>query len=226
MQVEGNDLSDHLLEAVLFHVPNYGWSLRTLELGALNLGVESDVIWDIFPGGVEEVIKCFYLRNNRKLHCALKDDILIDLRTDERITLALNTLFKIFSSHREAMRRTISWLLLPQNSLIGARMLYQTVDNIWYAVGDQSIDFSFYTRRSTLAIIVMSTMLYWLDDNSAGAERTSDFIKRRVNDVKTFTSIRKRKEKICRYTGSAIGVFGRAAFERYGAVVVENRRVT
>ena len=226
MHEKGSDFSDKFLDAVLSHVPNYGWSPRTLELGALDLGVETDVIWDTFPGGVQEVIEYFYFRNNHNLHCALKKDILVDLRMDERITIALNTLFKIFASHREAMRRTVTWLFLPQNSLIGARMLYQTVDNIWYAVGDKSIDFSFYTRRSTLAIIVMSTMLYWLEDNSTGANKTSAFIKRRIDDVKIFSNVRKRKEEIFHYTGSAIGILGRVAFERYAAVVGGSRRVT
>ena len=226
MDVQGNDLSDRLLDAVLVHVPNYGWSARTLELGAFDLGIEPDVIWDIFPSGVDGVIEYFYLRNNHNMQRALEKNILIDLRTDEKITLALNLLFESYSSHREAMRRTVSWLSLPQNSLIGTRILYQTVDNIWYAVGDKSIDFSFYTRRSTLAIIVISTMLYWLDDNSSGAEQTSDFIKRRVNDVKSFAGIRARTEKLCRYTGSTIRVFGKRVFERYGATIGGSRRVT
>ena len=40
---------------------------------------------------------------------------------------------------------------MPQNVPLGLRLLYETVDGIWYAVGDQATDFSFYTKRASLA---------------------------------------------------------------------------
>ena len=46
------------------------------------------------------------------------------------------------------------------------RSVYETVDGIWYAAGDSATDFSFYTKRVTLAAIYAATLPYWLEDRS------------------------------------------------------------
>ncbi len=73
--------------------------------------------------------------------------------------------------HREAVRRGLSFLALPVNAPLGAKLLYRTVDDIWYAAGDRAADFSFYTKRGLLAGVVASTTLYWLDDRERGFRR-------------------------------------------------------
>ena len=84
--------------------------------------------------------------------------------------------------HREAVHRGLTWLSLPQNALLGTRLLYRTVDDI-SAVGDKSVDFSFYTKRGLLAGVIGSTMLCWLDDQSEDAAETKSFLRRRIADV-------------------------------------------
>ena len=57
------------------------------------------------------------------------------------------------------------------------RMDVEELDRfIWYAADDTATDFSFYTKRATLAGIFGAALLYWLDDHSVdfaetGAER-------------------------------------------------------
>ena len=80
----------------------------------------------------------------------------------DRVALAVETRLAFLEQHREAVHRGLTWLALPQNTLLGARLLYRTVDDIWYVIGDRSADFSFYTKRGLLAGVVGSTTLYWL----------------------------------------------------------------
>jgi ubiquinone biosynthesis protein COQ9 len=54
---------------------------------------------------------------------------------------------------------------------------------MWYAAGDTSTDFNFYTKRATLAGVYSSTLLYWLNDRSPGSEATWGFLDRRIDDV-------------------------------------------
>ena len=65
-------------------------------------------------------------------------------------------------------------------------LLYRTVDAIWYAAGDTSADFNFYTKRATLAGVFSSTLFYWLNDRSEGNEATWAFLDRRIDDVMRF----------------------------------------
>jgi ubiquinone biosynthesis protein COQ9 len=81
------------------------------------------------------------------------------------------------------MRRALSFLALPQHAALGARLLYRTVDTIWYAVGDRSTDFNFYTKRALLAAVYGATLLYWLDDRSDGFADSWGFLERRLDNV-------------------------------------------
>ncbi|MBM3515680.1 MAG: COQ9 family protein, partial [Alphaproteobacteria bacterium] len=87
-----------------------------------------------------------------------------------------------WTRHREAVRRALPAATL-RDPLRGAEALYRTVDAIWRAVGDKSIDFNFYTKRALLAAVYGSTLLYWLDDRSNNCANTWAFLDRRIADV-------------------------------------------
>ena len=68
--------------------------------------------------------------------------------------------------YKEAVRSSISLTALPINTKISLNILYRTCNSIWRIAGDKSTDFSFYTRRISLAAVYTSTLLFWLNDNS------------------------------------------------------------
>jgi ubiquinone biosynthesis protein COQ9 len=90
------------------------------------------------------------------------------------------------------VRRALTILSLPQNAPRAMRLLYETVDGIWYAAGDSATDFSFYTKRATLAGIYAATVLYWLEDHSPGFADTHAFLDRRLADVARLGQARQR----------------------------------
>ena len=59
-----------------------------------------------------------------------------------RVALALRLRFEVLLPWREAVRRGLSVLAMPQNAPLGMRLLYDTVDAIWDGVGDHPTDFS------------------------------------------------------------------------------------
>ncbi|MCC6305074.1 MAG: COQ9 family protein, partial [Rhodobacteraceae bacterium] len=65
----------------------------------------------------------------------------------------------------------------------GARALWDTADAIWTALGDTATGGTFVSKRATLAAVWAATLLYWLGDESPGAEATAAFIDRRIADV-------------------------------------------
>jgi ubiquinone biosynthesis protein COQ9 len=101
----------------------------------------------------------------------------------ERIAAGVRTRLALLEPHREAVRRALALLALPQNLGLGLRLLYDTVDAVWYAAGDTATDFNFYTKRGLLAGVLAATTLYWLDDRSPGGEQTEAFLQRRLADV-------------------------------------------
>ena len=210
-------LRDRLIVATLAHTPFDGWSPAALRAGVLDIDVSDDVAQAAFPHGTSDMIRHFSRWADRCMIAGLEAADLDEMRIHERVTIAVELRLEALEPHREAVRRGLSWLAMPQNALLGARLLYRTVDDIWYAVGDRSADFSFYTKRGLLAGVVGSTTLFWLDDGSEGGTETSDFLDRRIADVMRISTVRRRTEDIRKKTPNPVRILRDVARKRYGS---------
>ena len=99
----------------------------------------------------------------------------------ERATLGVRLRLERWTSQREAVRRALAFSAHPLFAGRALRGWYRTIDAIWRAAGDRSVDFNFYTKRGLLAAVYGATVLYWLDDRSEGNKATLDFLDRRAS---------------------------------------------
>jgi ubiquinone biosynthesis protein COQ9 len=82
--------------------------------------------------------------------------------------------------HKQALRRAVATLALPWNTPQALRASAATASAMWYAAGDSSADFSWYTRRATLGAIYAATLAWWLRDDDPGVEGAMAFLDRRL----------------------------------------------
>ena len=61
-------------------------------------------------------------------------------------------------------------------------MTARTVDTMWFAAGDTSVDASWYTKRAILAGVYATTLLFFLQDETDGLA-TLAFLDRRLAGV-------------------------------------------
>lgn len=202
-----DDNRDAILEATLDHVAFEGWTRKALQHGLADLGLPDAAADLAFPGGMTEMIRYW----SRSLDARMADAIAgasADPIADPmagagapppearplaaRMADAIRLRLALAEPHREAVRRAISFMALPPYEGTLPRLTYDTVDAIWYAVGDRSTDFSFYTRRASLACIYAAVVLFWLDDTSEDGEATRAFIDRRLADFGRLHGIRRR----------------------------------
>ncbi len=181
-----------LIEAMLPDVPFDGWSRAALRGAARRIGMPAAEALALFSDGPAELVACFSRWADRGMLDRLESLPLDQLRAHERIALAVNIRLEIVEPWREAVRRALAVLVLPQHAPLALRLLYETVDGIWYAAGDSATDFSFYTKRATLAGIYAATVLYWLEDRSAGFADTRVFLDRRLAEVARIGEARHR----------------------------------
>jgi ubiquinone biosynthesis protein COQ9 len=87
---------------------------------------------------------------------------------------------------REAVRRALAILAMPQNVPLALKASWRTADLMWRIAGDTSTDFNHYTKRMTLGAVYASTLLAWLDDQSEGWSDSAAFLDRRIDDVMKF----------------------------------------
>jgi ubiquinone biosynthesis protein COQ9 len=186
------ELRDRCVLAALPHVPFDGWSLVAIRNAAQDLELPDGAVEQIFPSGLPQFIGHFSRWADRRMLAALQETDLSHLPIREKVSLAVELRLETLKPSKEAVRRGLSWLAMPQNALLGARLLYSTVDDIWYAVGDRSADFSFYTKRGLLAGVIGSTTFCWLDDVSENGVETSEFLSRRIGDVMKIQAVRQR----------------------------------
>jgi len=183
-----------LIEAMLPEVAFDGWSRPALRAAARRIGVPAGEAMALFPGGTTDLVACFSRWADLRMLDRLETEALDPLRIPERIALAIATRLEIVAPWREAVRRALSLLTLPHHAPLGLRLLYETVDAAWYGVGDSATDFSFYTKRLTLAAVYGATLLYWLEDRSPGFADTRVFLDRRLADVARIGAARRRIE--------------------------------
>jgi ubiquinone biosynthesis protein COQ9 len=135
---------------------------------------------------------------------------LASMKIREKVTLAVRTRLEIAEPDREAVRRGAAMLALPIHAAEGARAVWGTADAIWSALGDESRDINWYSKRATLSGVYSAVALYWLADESAGRADTWAFLDRRIEDVMRIekAKARLRASPLGRIFG---GVAGRAA---------------
>ena len=180
---DNDALREEILLAALPHVPFDGWGQTALNRGAADAGHDDATARRLFQGGAAEMIACHSRYADRIMLEALDTCDLDAMKVRERIITAVRTRLEQNSAHREAVRRGLSLLALPQHAPLATRLLYRTVDAMWYAAGDTSTDYNFYSKRALRAGVYSATLLYWLNDKSEGYEATWAFLERRVADV-------------------------------------------
>ena len=189
-----DDQRTALIAAMLPNVAFDGWSRPALRAAARRVGMPADEALALFPNGTAELVACFSRWADARMLDRLEAMVPEPLRISDRVALAIATRLEIIAPWREAVRRALSVLALPRHAPLGLRLLYETVDGIWYAAGDRTTDFSFYTKRVTLAVIYAATLLYWLEDSSPDFSDTRAFLERRLSEVAAVGKARLRFE--------------------------------
>lgn len=185
---------DRLVEAMLPDIAFDGWSHAAVRVAARQTGIAQDEAEALFPRGAPDLVAGFSRWADRRMLDWFEAAPAEERSLSARVRLALRLRFEVVAPWREAVRRGVAVLALPPHAALGARLIYETVDGIWYAAGDTATDFSFYTKRATLAGIYSAALLYWLDDRSEDFAETRAFIDRRLGDLKRFGEARQRIE--------------------------------
>ena len=168
--LDNNQIRIDLIKAMLIHVPFDGWTWEAMEQGAIDIGFEKnktsslriDIFKDLFKNGSIDFIEVF----SEMIDLEVKENYkLIDNkpeRVPEKIKKIIMIRLNLCQKYKEAVRSSISITSIPKNAKTSLNILYRTCNSIWRITGDKSTDFSFYTRRITLAAIYTPTLLFWL----------------------------------------------------------------
>jgi ubiquinone biosynthesis protein COQ9 len=188
--------------AILAMLPNVafdGWTKRALRAGIMDAGMPADEAALLFPLGTVDMIETFCDLADRRMEEAaatVPAVTLADARLADRVRAVIALRLEQNRSHKEAIRRALAVLALPQNAAAAAACTARTVDAIWHAAGDRSADFSWYTKRASLAVIYGAAVLYWLRDTAEDDSATLAFLDRRLAGFGRVHRLRKRADSL------------------------------
>lgn len=177
------EVRDMIVVQALNDVPFDGWSMTSLRRGAMAAGFDRGQADRSFTDGPFQAVMHFMDLADRLMEQDLAGLDLDQMKIRERIATAVRVRLKRWAPHKEAVRRAAAILSLPQNAPAATRATFRTVSVMWYAAGDTSTDYNWYTKRGLLAGVYSSTLLYWLADSSDDHADTWAFLDRRVEGV-------------------------------------------
>ena len=163
-----------------------GWGDDARDLAADSAGVDRDVARLAFPGGAVDMIDAWFAAIDAAMLAKLPADRLAMMRVRARIAALVEARLAETAPNREALRRAMAILALPQNALRGVKLGWRAADVVWRAAGDTATDYNHYTKRTILAGVYAATLAVFLDDESDGHADTKAFLSRRIDGIMRF----------------------------------------
>ena len=160
-----------------------GWSPAAVDAAANALGIDKAQARLAMPKTQAGKIDTYIQGVDRALEEHFTPERLAGLKIRAKIRALVWQRLEIMAPAREAVRRGVAILALPQNLPLGARIGWRSADAMWRIAGDTSTDYNHYTKRLLLGGVYTSTLLVWLDDQGEGWAATGAFLDRRIDDV-------------------------------------------
>ena len=160
-----------------------GWTRAAVDSAAGQLGIDPVQARLAMPKSQAAMIDVYIQEVDRALEAHFTPELLSGMKIREKIRSLVWQRLEIQAPAREAVRRALAILSMPQNVPLALRISWRTADLMWRIAGDTSTDFNHYTKRMTLGAVYGSTLVVWLDDQSEGWTDTAAFLNRRIDDV-------------------------------------------
>lgn len=163
-----------------------GWTPAAVNAAATQLGIEPAQARLAFPKQPAAMIDAWIEGVDAAMGTHFTPDVVAAMKIRDRIAKMIWFRLETTGPAREAARKALSILAMPQNVPLAIRTGWRSADLMWRLAGDTATDYNHYTKRLTLSAVYTSTLLAWLDDDSEGWGETAAFLDRRLGDVMRF----------------------------------------
>jgi len=175
-------LAPHLAPNAAFD----GWTEKAVQAAADAIGADHDVARLAMPGSAVDMIDLWFAGIDRRMAEALPPETLGAMKIRAKITALVEARLDALAPDREALRRAVAILAMPQNAARAAKLGWRSADTMWRLAGDTATDYNHYTKRAMLAGIYAATIAVFLNDESEGQAETRAFLARRIENIMQF----------------------------------------
>ena len=169
-----------------------GWTPLAVRNAAAATGINPDSAQYAFAGGAMAMIEAWVHGVDAAMVAALPSEQLAVLKIRERIRTLVQFRLDAIVHQKEALRRALAIMAMPQNVLRALQLGWHSADAMWRLAGDTATDYNHYTKRLTLGSIYAATLAVYVDDTSAEHEQTKAFLDRRIEGIMKFEKAKAR----------------------------------
>lgn len=181
-----NDLRLQLAPAIADAAAFDGWSEAAVRDAASATGIDPEAALFAFSGGAMQMIEAWVHAVDAAMQAALPADKVATLKIRERIRTLVQFRLDAIGHQKEALRRALSVMALPQNAPRTLTLGWGSADAMWRLAGDTATDYNHYTKRLTLGSIYAATLAVFVNDTSEGNADTRAFLDRRIEGIMKF----------------------------------------
>jgi ubiquinone biosynthesis protein COQ9 len=201
-----------LAPALASHAAFDGWNDKAVIAAAQDMGVDPDIAKLAFKGGAMTLIDHWIASVDAEMERRLPPATLTAMKIRKRITTLVDTRLQIATPVKEAQRRALTIMAMPQNVLATARIGWRSADAMWRLAGDTATDFNHYTKRLTLSGVYASTLAVFVNDDSEDFADTRAFLARRIENVMQFEKAKAKAKERQEYIPSFSRFVGRLRY--------------
>jgi ubiquinone biosynthesis protein COQ9 len=167
------------------HAAFDGWSEKAVQNAAIALGIDPAVAALVFANKTA-MIDAWFSAVDQAMLAELPPETLASMKIRARITALVEARLAYVAPNREALRRALAILAMPQNLGLAGRLGWRAADAMWRAAGDSATDYNHYSKRAILGSVYAATLSVFIDDESEGYTETRNFLARRIEGIMKF----------------------------------------
>ena len=175
-----------------------GWTAKAVASAAADAGVDADIAALALGDRPMGLITAWVRSVDAHMAEMLPPDVIGPMKIRDKITRLIEVRLDYAARHKEAVRRALAIMAMPQNLRRSAKLNWESADAMWRLAGDTATDFNHYTKRMTLSAVYSTTLLTFINDESEGLADTKAFLARRIDNVMQFEKakfdMKKRRE--------------------------------
>ena len=169
-----------------------GWSDAAVRDAASLKGISPDAAAFAFSGGAMDMIEAWVRSVDQAMIAAWPAEKIAPLKIRERIRTLVQFRLDAIAGQKEALRRALSIMAMPQNVARSTRLGWSSADAMWRLAGDTATDYNHYTKRLTLGSIYAATLAFYVNDTSEDHAATRAFLDRRIEGIMKFEKVKAR----------------------------------
>ncbi len=185
---------DEIRNALASRIGNHagfdGWNSRAVAAAADELGIDADLAQLAAKGRAIDLVDLWIGHIDAEMARRLPDEKLAAMKIRQRITALIATRLEIMAMDKEALRRALAVMAMPQNLAKATQLGWRSADRMWRLAGDNATDFNHYTKRMTLSAVYASVLAVFINDDSEDFTETRAFLDRRIDNVMQFEKVK------------------------------------